>query len=86
MLAAMADAKDHSRGREVLLVSHQLPIWVTRAHVEGRRLWHDPRRRQCSLASLTSFTYEDDDIVAVSYSEPARDLLPDSSSRIKPGA
>ena len=28
--------------------------------VEGRRLWHDPRKRQCSLASLTSFTYDGD--------------------------
>ena len=24
------------------------------AFVEGRRLWHDPRKRQCALASLTS--------------------------------
>jgi broad specificity phosphatase PhoE len=86
MLDAMAAAREAARGHEALLVSHQLPIWITRIHVEGRRLWHDPRRRQCSLASLTSFTYRDDEIVAVQYSEPARDLLPASVKRQKSGA
>ena len=57
MLGAMATARDAARGHEAVLVSHQLPIWITRTHVEGRRLWHDPRKRECSLASLTSFTY-----------------------------
>ena len=42
----------------------------------AQRLWHDPRRRQCTLASLTTFTYEGDRIVSVGYSEPARDLVP----------
>ncbi len=86
MLAAMAVARDSARGHEALLVSHQLPIWTTRTHVEGRRLWHDPRNRECSLASLTSFTYRGDEIVAVTYSEPARDLLPASVQKQKSGA
>jgi broad specificity phosphatase PhoE len=86
MLAAMATARDAARGHEAVLVSHQLPIWITRTHVEGRRLWHDPRKRECSLASLTSFTYRGDDIVAVTYSEPARDLLPASVNKQKSGA
>jgi broad specificity phosphatase PhoE len=76
MLAAMADARDAARGHAALCVSHQLPIWTTRSLATGRRLWHDPRKRQCALASLTSFTYEDDALVAVSYEEPAHDLLP----------
>ncbi len=79
--AAMDDAAEAAAGHEAVLVSHQLPIWVTRLAVEGRRLWHDPRKRECSLASLTTFTYEDDTIVSVAYSEPAADLLP-----TKPGA
>jgi broad specificity phosphatase PhoE len=78
---AMDDAAEAAEGHEAVLVSHQLPIWVTRLAVEGRRLWHDPRKRECSLASLTTFTYEDDAIVSVAYSEPAADLLP-----AKPGA
>jgi broad specificity phosphatase PhoE len=76
MLAAMAAARDAARGHEALAVSHQLPIWIVRSAVEGRRLAHDPRHRQCTLASLTSFTYEGDEIVKVTYSEPAADLVP----------
>ncbi len=76
MLAAMHDAREAARGREALVVSHQLPIWMARSYVEGHRLWHDPRSRQCSLASLTTFTYSDARIVSVAYSEPAADLVP----------
>ena len=39
-------------------MSHQLPIWTLRRHVERKRLWHDPRKRQCGLASLTSFHFD----------------------------
>lgn len=76
MKGALDAARDAARGHEAVCVSHQLPIWIVRSFVERRRLWHDPRKRQCTLASLTSFTYEDDRIVAVGYSEPARDLVP----------
>ncbi len=72
--------REAARGHEAVLVSHQLPIWVTRLALEGRRLWHDPRRRQCSLASLTSLVYEDDRLVRLSYTEPAADLLPGASA------
>ncbi|MFY0409702.1 histidine phosphatase family protein [Solicola sp. PLA-1-18] len=76
MLAAMADARDAARGHEAAIVSHQLPVWTARMAVEGRRFAHDPRKRQCSLASVTSVTYEDDAVVAVAYNEPAGDLIP----------
>lgn len=80
MLAAVADAREAARGHEAVLVSHQLPVWVTRLALEGRRLWHDPRRRQCSLASLTSLRYEDDTLVGIGYTEPAASLLPGASN------
>ncbi|HSK27391.1 MAG TPA: histidine phosphatase family protein [Jiangellales bacterium] len=87
MLGAMASARDTARGHEALLVSHQLPIWTVRSSVEGRRLWHDPRKRQCSVASLTTITYDGDEIVSVAYSEPAADLLPaDSGATFSAGA
>jgi broad specificity phosphatase PhoE len=76
MMAALGAARDAARGREAVCVSHQLPIWVVRSFAERRRLWHDPRKRQCTLASLTSFTYQGDTIVSVGYSEPALDLVP----------
>ncbi|MGW2562850.1 histidine phosphatase family protein [Streptomyces sp. NPDC001514] len=76
MMGALGSARDAARGHEAVLVSHQLPIWIVRSYVEQRRLWHDPRRRQCTLASMTTFTYHGDKIVSVGYSEPARDLVP----------
>jgi broad specificity phosphatase PhoE len=76
MMGALTAARDAARGHEAVCVSHQLPVWITRSFIEHRRLWHDPRKRQCSLASLTSVTYQDDTIVSIGYSEPARDLLP----------
>jgi broad specificity phosphatase PhoE len=71
MLGAAEDARDRNLGNEVVCVSHQLPIWTLRRHVEGRRLWHRPDRRQCGLASLTSLTWEDGRLLLVTYSEPA---------------
>jgi broad specificity phosphatase PhoE len=76
MMAALAAARDAARGHEAVAVSHQSPIWTARSFAEKRHLWHDPRKRQCSLASITSFTYEGDELVSIGYSEPARDLLP----------
>jgi broad specificity phosphatase PhoE len=86
MRLAMADARAAAEGHEALLVSHQQAIWIVRSGVEGRRLWHDPRKRVCSLASLTTFTYEDDVVVSVGYSEPAADLLPVTSRQPDAGA
>ncbi len=80
MLAAVDDARDAARGHEVVLVSHQLPVWITRLALENRRLWHDPRKRQCSLASLTSLRYEDDELVSITYTEPAAALLPGAAT------
>jgi broad specificity phosphatase PhoE len=79
MLAAIADARDAARGHHAVLVSHQSPLWIVRRKLEGRRLWHDPRKRQCSLASLTSLTYDGDRLARIEYTEPAATLLPGAS-------
>lgn len=79
MRRAVLDARAQARGHEAVLVSHQLPIWVLRLAAEHRPLWHDPRHRQCTLASLTSLTFDDDELVMISYTEPAKDLLPGAS-------
>ena len=57
MLAAVHFWRDAYPGREVVLVSHQLPVWTTRRAMEGRKLWHRPDRRQCGLASITTAVY-----------------------------
>ncbi|TCK00214.1 broad specificity phosphatase PhoE [Nocardia alba] len=71
MLAAVNKARVEAAGHEVVLVSHQLPVWTLRRFLQGQRLWHDPRNRQCSLASLTSLVYHGDTLVDIVYSEPA---------------
>jgi broad specificity phosphatase PhoE len=71
MWAATTAARDAADGHEAVCVSHQLPIWTLRRYVERKRLWHDPRRRQCALASVTSLTFEGDRVVDVAYREPA---------------
>ena len=76
MKAAIIDARDVSRGHEALIVSHQLPIWITRLAAEHRSFLHDPRSRQCTLCSVTSFHFVGDRLAQVSYSEPAGDLIP----------
>jgi broad specificity phosphatase PhoE len=76
MLAAIEDAAAAAQGHEAVVVSHQLPIWTARNAAQGKRLWHDPRARECSLASVTSFTLDGREVRQVAYSEPAADLLP----------
>jgi len=84
MLGAVESAKDQARGHEAVCVSHQLPIWTLRSFLEGRRLWHDPRKRECSLASVTTVHFEDDRVVAVTYEQPARALLPEPDAHTPP--
>jgi broad specificity phosphatase PhoE len=70
MLAAVEQWRDTCPGREVVLVSHQLPIWTARRALEGAHLWHRPDRRQCGLASVTSVVYEGRRLLGVDYAEP----------------
>lgn len=77
---ALAQARAAGPDQEGVVVSHQLAIWVTRLHLEHRHLWHDPRKRQCSLCSVTSLTYDGDRFVSLSYAEPAAALLPGANS------
>ena len=82
MRLAIVDARVAARGHEAVIVSHQAPIWMIRLATEGRSLVHNPARRECALASLTSFTFLDDELLSLSYSEPAASLL----DQAQPGA
>lgn len=84
MEAAAHGARAAAEGHEAVIVSHQLPVWVAREHFEGKRLWHDPRRRQCTLASVTSIVFDGDRFSRVEYAEPSRDLLPGATEAAGP--
>ena len=77
MRAAIADAREAAHGHEAVIVSHQLPVWIARRSFEEKSFVHDPRKRQCSLASITSLTFDDDHFDGFTYSEPAGHLLPE---------
>jgi broad specificity phosphatase PhoE len=74
---AIDRARDASRGREAVCVSHQLPIWVSRLAAEHKRLWHNPSSRQCALGSVTSLTFDGDQLTGVSYAVPPRQQVAD---------
>ncbi len=78
MRAAIADARSAARGHEAVIVSHQLPVWIARRSYEQKSFVHDPRKRECALASLTSLTFDDDEFVGFTYSEPAGHLIPEA--------
>ena len=71
-------ARDASRGQEAVCVSHQLPIWVSRLAAEHRHLWHNPSSRQCALGSVTSLTFDGDQLTGVSYAVPPRQHVADA--------
>ena len=75
VVAAMDDAWEASDGGEVVMVSHQSPIWMATRRINGLRLPHDPRKRRCSLSSITSFEKVDGVWREVAYQDPAQDLL-----------
>ena len=73
--AAMEDAWDEldeaDDDGDIVMVSHQSPIWIAHLDIAGKPLWHDPRKRRCQLSSITSFARVDGRFTEVDYIEPA---------------
>jgi broad specificity phosphatase PhoE len=74
MLEAARAARSATPHGDAVCISHQLPIVIARRAALGQRLFHDPRHRQCALASVTSLVFDGDEIVEVHYHEPAATL------------
>ncbi|KRD05484.1 hypothetical protein ASE48_14860 [Mycobacterium sp. Root265] len=72
MIAALHRAREKAAGHEAVCVSHQLPVETLRRAMTGRKLPHLPlpHSRLCNLASITSFTFDDDRLVRWGYTEP----------------
>lgn len=75
MNEAMLRAAETVKSGDVVLVTHQLPIWVMHLHTSGEKLMHDPRKRRCALSSITSFELVDGKLTEIGYLEPAKNLL-----------
>lgn len=74
MLAAIHDAWSSVDEGDVVLVSHQLPIWVVHRSLAHERLAHDPRQRRCALSSITTLSWRGDHFDETGYSSPAAHL------------
>ena len=71
MLGMMDESWDAVDGGDLVMVSHEAPIWITHLRVAGLPLQHDPRTRRCALSSVTSFERVGDVWREVAYAEPA---------------
>ena len=74
MTEALRRAWDETATGEVVMVSHQLPIWSLHLAASGKPLWHNPRSRRCDLSSITSFEFKNNNLVEVEYRDPAKSL------------
>ena len=75
MRAAMDEAWATTDSGDIVMVSHQSPIWMAHLDIAGKPLFHDPRKRRCDLSSITSFERVDGRWVEVDYRNPAAPLL-----------
>ena len=73
MFEAMDDLAAEVESGDVVLVTHQLPIWMVHQKVSGAKLAHNPKKRRCGLSSITSFEKRDGVWVEVGYFDPAAD-------------
>jgi broad specificity phosphatase PhoE len=79
MLAAIDDAWNSVDEGDVVLVSHQLPIWMVHQALAHERLAHDPRKRRCDLSSITTLCWHGDHFAETAYVSPALALLDPSN-------
>ena len=74
MREAIIDAANSVAGGDVVVVSHQLPIWMVHSLAAGSKLPHNPTQRRCALSSITSFELQGDRLVEVDYRDPSAEL------------
>lgn len=82
MQTAVEAARIAAYGHQAVLVSHQLPIWIARLGFERKRFAHNPTYRECNLASVTTLKFLEDQLVSVSYTEPASSLYKESTGGV----
>lgn len=74
MMDAVERARLAAEGHEAVLVSHQLPVVCVQRTVQDLPLAHNPAKRQCDLASITSLVFRDAVITNMYYTEPAQEI------------
>lgn len=77
--AAMDAAWEQDGPGDIVMVSHQSPIWMAHLDITGKRLFHNPAKRRCELSSITSFEKRGGRWYEVDYRTPASDLADDAT-------
>lgn len=76
MRAAIDEHARAAEGADVIVVSHQLPIWMVHLAATDQRLPHNPARRRCALSSVTVIeTHPATGLTEIDYREPAASEL-----------
>lgn len=75
MVEAMTELAAKTEGGDLVIVTHQLPIWITHRHLAGLRLAHNPSKRRCALSSITTFEVTEVGLVETDYKDPAASLV-----------
>jgi broad specificity phosphatase PhoE len=81
---AVDAAREAYEGSQVVLVSHQAPIYVARLAYERRSLTHWPVQRRCALGSVTTLRFDGATLASVRYEEPAGLIDSGGSPRTAP--
>lgn len=72
MRVAILDHAARAAGRDIIVVTHQLPIWLVHLRLAQKPLIHNPRGRRCALSSITEFEFQPGaGLCEVGYREPA---------------
>ena len=71
MTEVFEEEADATPNGDLVLVTHQLPIWMTHLGFDGQPLMHNPKKRRCALSSITTFEQRDGKWVEVEYRDPA---------------
>lgn len=76
MRAAALDALKAAAGGDVIMVSHQLPIWTVHRALTRKPFVHNPNARRCALSSITVLEHHPaTGLREVGYREPAASEL-----------
>ncbi|MEE1295519.1 MAG: histidine phosphatase family protein [Bifidobacterium sp.] len=67
---------DEHPGEQIVVVTHESPIWSYRHMLETGHPEHNMLLRKTGLASITSITYDTDtkEVLSIQYADPAKDV------------
>jgi broad specificity phosphatase PhoE len=74
MNEGILEAAEQVAHGDLVIVSHQLPIWMVHSLAVGAKYPHNPTQRRCALSSITSFEIKDGKLVEVDYRDPSEAL------------